>query len=150
MAGVIQVTQGGPKTFTPATTKTITGGQVVDLTDAGRIQPAAAGSVRFAGVALTDGIAPEDQVTTPVLDGQGRPVLTAVPVPTHVAVAYSGTEVKVTAAAAVKPGQRVKCAANGQVTPYVTGTDTDPTLIVGVCTDPNGIAATKAGLIRVN
>jgi hypothetical protein len=147
MPGVVQVTQGGPKSFTPAATKTIIGGQVVELTDTGRIQPAAAASIRTVGVALTDGIAPEDVVTGTTLDGLGRPVLTAVPIPTRVAVAYSGTEVAVTAAAAVKPGQRVKCAANGQVTPATAGDPADQ--LVGVCTDPAGIAATKTGLVRL-
>ncbi|WP_019204576.1 hypothetical protein [Tsukamurella sp. 1534] len=148
MPGIVQVTQGGPKSFKPAATKKVFGGQLVELTDAGRIQPAAAASVRTVGVALTDGIAPEDVNTDVTLDGMSRPVLTAVPVPTVVAVAYGGTEVNVTAAAAVKPGERVKAAANGQVTVAAAGDPADQ--IVGVCTDPNGIAAGKTGLVRIN
>ena len=147
MAGISQVTQGGPKAFTPAVGVTVKGGQFVELTDAGRLQPAGAASIRAIGVALTDGIAPEDVSTTATTNSLGRPVLVAVPVPTHVSVAYDATEVYVTAAAAVKPGQRVICAANGQVTPAGAGPAADQ--VVGICTDPAGIAANAVGIVRI-
>ena len=147
MAGIVQITQGGPRTFTPAVGVTVRGGQFVEQRDDGRIQPAGAASIRTVGVALTDGMAPEDVNNAATLNGFGRPVLVAVPVPTHVAVAYSDTEVYVTAAAAVKPGQRVICAANGQVTPAGAGPASDQ--VVGICTDEAGIASGAIGRVRI-
>jgi hypothetical protein len=120
MAGIVQITQGGPRTFTPAVGVTVKGGQFVEQRDDGRIQPAGAASIRTVGVALTDGMAPEDVNTSATLNSFGRPVIVAVPVPTAVAVAYDAAEVYVTASALVKPGQRVICAANGQVTVAAT------------------------------
>lgn len=147
MAGIVQITQGGPRTFTPAVGVTVKGGQFVEQRNDGRIQPAGAASIRTVGVALTDGMAPEDVNTAATLNAFGRPVIVAVPVPTAVAVAYDATEVYVTASAAVLPGQRVICAANGQVTPAAAGPAADQ--VVGICTDPAGIAAAAIGRVRI-
>ena len=149
MSGAVQVTQGGPKTFTPADNATVRGGRVVEAVAGGRIQEAGAASLVALGVALTDAIAPEDVSTSTANDALGRPVLTAVAIPTKVAVAYAGTEVKVTYAANASFGQKLICAANGTVTP--AGATPDARTLIGVCTEPGGvvIATNAVGLMRI-
>ena len=148
MAGIVQVTQGGPKTFTPADNQVIKGGQVVEATTGGRIKVAAAGSFKVLGVALTDAVAPEDFPGANGTDTLGRPVVSAVPIPTTVAVAYAGTEVKVTYAATAAFGDKLIAAADGKVTP--AGATPDARTVVGICTEPAGVTAANAtGLIRL-
>lgn len=147
MAGIAQVTQGGPKTFTPASGSTILGGQLVEAAAAGRIVVAAAGSVKVLGAALTDAVAPEQFPGANTTDALGRPVVSAVKIPTTVAVAYSGTEVKLTYAAAANFGDRLVAAAAGKVTP--AGATPDARTIVGICTEPAGVAANATGLTRL-
>ncbi|QDF17100.1 head scaffolding protein [Gordonia phage William] len=149
MPGIVQVTQGGPKTFTPADDVVIKGGQLVEARSGGRIGVAAAGSFKVLGVALNDALAPEDFPGSDTTDALGRTVVSAVPVPTTVAVAYAGTEVKVTYAANAAFGDKLVAAANGTVTP--AGTTPDARTIVGICTEPAGVTvSTKAvGLIRL-
>lgn len=149
MGGIAQVTQGGPKTFTPADNQVIKGGQVVEATTGGRIKVAAAGSVVALGVALHDAVAPEDFPAANGTDALGRPVVSAVPIPTTVSVAYAGTEVKVTYAADTTFGQKVVVAANGTVTP--AGATPDARTIVGICTEPAGVDVSEnaVGLIRL-
>lgn len=149
MSGVVQFRQGGPATFTPADNATVRGGRVVEAVAGGRIQEAGAASLVALGVALTDAIAPEDVVTTTSNDALGRPVLAAVAIPTKVAVAYAGTECKVTYAANASFGQKLICAANGTVTP--AGATPDARTIIGVCTEPGGVvvATNAVGLMRI-
>lgn len=148
MSGIAQVTQGGPKTFTPATGETILGGLLVEARANGRIGVAAASSLKVLGVALTDAIAPEQVVTDPSTDALGRPVLTAVNLPTKVAVAYAGTEVKVTYSAAASFGDKLVATANGKVGP--AGATPDARTIVGICTEPAGVAAANTvALMRI-
>lgn len=143
MSGAVQVTKTGPRTYTPA--EAILGGQVVEARAAGRIGVAAAGSVKHLGVALTDAINPEAVSTTSTLVN-GRQQLTAVVLPVVVAVAYSGIEVPVTYAAAAAFGDKLICAALGQVTP--AGATPDARTIIGTCTAPAGVAAGAVGLMR--
>ena len=147
MPGIVQVTQGGPKTFIPAVGEVIHGGQLVEARTGGRIGVAAAGSVKVLGVALTDALAPEDFPEANGVDTFGRTVVSAVPVPTTVAVAYSGTEVKAKYSAAAVFGDRLVAAADGTVAPAAV--TPDARMIVGVCTDPAGVAADATGLIRL-
>jgi hypothetical protein len=48
-------------------------------------------------------------------------------------------------------GTLLKAAANGQVTPWVDGTDTHPAYIIGRCTQPGGvvIATNAIGRARI-
>lgn len=149
MSGISQVTQGGPKTFTPADNQVIKGGQLVEATTGGRIKVAAAASTAVLGVALTDAVAPEDFPGANGTDALGRPVVSAVPVPTKVAVAYAGTEVRVTYAADTTFGAKLVAAANGTVTP--AGATPDARTIVGICTEPAGVDVSEnaVGLIRI-
>lgn len=149
MSGVAQYQKSGPATYTPADNAVIVGGQVVEAVGtAGRIQKAGAGSVRHLGVALTDAIAPEDQVNGPVTGGDGRPVTAMYSAPTTVAVADSGIKVKVTYAADATLGQALICAANGTVTP--AGATPDARQIVGWCREPLGVtvAVNPRGLMK--
>lgn len=150
MPGIVQVTQGGPKTFTPADNQVIRGGQLVEATTGGRVKVAAAGSAKVLGVALTDALAPEDSPGADTTDALGRTVVAAVPVPTVVAVAYGGTEVKVTYAADAAFGDRLIAAADGAVAPAAAGAD--PRTIVGICTEPAGVDVSEqaTGLIRLS
>ena len=149
MSGIAQVTQGGPKTFTPAAGQIIKGGQVVEATTGGRIKVAAAGSFKVLGVALTDALAPEDFPGSNTTDTLGRTVVSAVAVPTKVAVAYGGTEVKVTFSANAGFGEKVVATADGKVGP--AGATPDARTIVGIVTEPEGVTVSTnaVGLIRL-
>ncbi|NKS97490.1 hypothetical protein [Prescottella equi] len=145
MAGAAQITQGGPKSFTP--TEVILGGQLVEGRDNGRIGVAAADSERVLGVAITDGQSPDTAQSGPTTDAIGRPVVNAMPIPTVVSVAYSGTEVKVTYSAAAKFGEALVSTGDGKVGPAPA--DAPAAAIVGRCTEPKGVAANGVGLIRI-
>ncbi|MGZ9830217.1 hypothetical protein ACXYTP_25215 [Tsukamurella ocularis] len=147
MSGIAQFTQGGPRTFVPADNEVILGGQLVEARAAGRIGVAAAGSLKVLGVALTDAVAPEDFPPANGTDALGRPVVSAVPIPTKVAVAYAGTEVKVKYSAAATFGDKLVATASGTVAP--AGATPDARTIVGVCTETAGVAANATGLIRL-
>lgn len=149
MPGVIQVTKTGPRTYSPAATKTVRGGRLCEFVANGRIQEAGAGSTRFAGVALTDAIAPEDVNTANVTTVNDRPVLNTVVLPTAVGCAYAGDEVPVTYAANANQGDPLIAAANGTVTP--AGATPDARTIVGRCTQPGGVvvATNPVGLARL-
>ena len=97
------------------------------------------------GVAINDAV--------PVADfesGTVSGVLNAAPKPNRAALAYGGDEVPVTYAADAVFGDKLKAAAAGTVTPFVSGTDTDPALIVGTCTQPEGVDVSESavGLMR--
>ncbi|MDI9901313.1 MULTISPECIES: hypothetical protein [Rhodococcus] len=145
MSAVVQVTQGGPKSFTP--TEVILGGKLVEGRDNGRVGLAAANSLRVLGVSVTDGQSPETAQGGTTLDAIGRPVINAMPIPTVISVAYSGTEVKVEYSAAAKFGEHLVSTGAGKVGP--AGADPDPRTIVGKCTQPAGVAANAVGLIRI-
>lgn len=147
MSGVAVTQQGGPITYTPASGQTIKGGMLVEGAAGGRIEVASAGSFVVLGVALTDAIAPEQVSTTVTTDALGRPVLTAVRIPTTVAVANSGDEVKVTYSAATTLGQSLVSTGSGAVGP--AGATPDARTIVGVCTEPLGVAAGAVGRARI-
>lgn len=148
MSGVAQYRKAGPRTFTPAQGETIRGGRVVEGVAGGRIQEAAAGSFRTLGVALTDAMAPEDVTTTPTTGPDGRPITALYSLPTTVAVADAGIEVKVTYAADANFGDRLVAADDGTVTP--AGATPDARAIVGKCTEPNGVvvATNPRGLME--
>ncbi|QDQ93712.1 hypothetical protein FND50_25115 [Rhodococcus sp. WB9] len=145
MAAIPQITQGGPKTFTP--NEVVLGGQLVETIDNGRVKPAAAGSFRVVGVALTDGQSPETAQGGTTYDSIGRPIINAMPIPTAVSVAYGGTETRVTYSAAAKCGEKLVATAAGTVGP--AGATPDARTIVGICTQPGGVAAAGVGLIRI-
>ncbi|MFT4081181.1 MAG: hypothetical protein QM638_01215 [Nocardioides sp.] len=145
MAGIPVRTQGGPQSYDVA--EAITGGQLVEARDDSQVGVAAADSTTVLGVALNDAVTAAS-ISTGV---DANNVLNAAPLPTRAVVAKSGHEVALTYAADADFGQRLKAAAAGAVTPFVSGTDTDPALVVAICTEPAGVTvATKAtGLARI-
>lgn len=112
----------------------VTAGQIVEtavVSSADVARPAGAGSVTVVGVALTS--ATNNDTST-------GSALNVFPEPTNVTVLGHG-EAYVTYAASATVGQSLKAAANGQVTPWVSGTDA-ANLIIGYCT-----ASTTSGNI---
>ena len=145
MPGIPVVRKSNP-TYTPASGVAITAGQVVEARTGGRIGPAAAGSLVALGVAIQDAIAPEDLVTQATTVG-GRSVLNTAVLPQNVTVVDTpGHHVPVVYAAAATFGQKLICAANGQVTP--AGAAPDARTVVGVCSAPGGVALGATGLMK--
>lgn len=153
MPGVAIVFKEGPRTYTPADNSTIKGGDVVVAAAGGRIAVAGAAALNVVGIALNDGIAPEDVTNT----ASGDPLtLAAVPANTKVAVAYGGMEVDgVTYAANAAEGVALVAAANGDVTPFTgfaAGED-QPNVnfatIIGYCAEPGGVTVSTKATGRV-
>lgn len=151
MSGVAIVFKEGPRTYTPADNSVIKGGDVViaaATTDKNnpRIAVAGAAALNVVGIAVKDGIAPEDVTSTP----SGSPLTAAlVPANTKVPVAYGGMEVDgVTYTADCAEGVALIAAANGDVSP--AGATPDARTIIGWCAEPGGVVvATKAtGRVR--
>jgi len=140
MAGVIPVFEEGPVTFPVAVA--VTGGQLVEAVGATGVQPAAAGSFVCLGVATTDGL-PSSTSQAPTIPGiPAANAIQAAPLPSYVSVASDGVW-PVTYAAAATFGQRLICAANGQVTP--AGAAPDARTVVGVCYEPAGVGVGAVG-----
>lgn len=155
MPGVVNKYETGPKTYEAKSN--ITGGQCVEYatgapTQAGLslVQPAAANSTKFAGVASKDAVANANQAGLQTFtSGDGYPAIN-VAVPSESVAVIKRGEVPLKYAAAAVYGDRVKCAANGQVTPWVVGTDTDITTIVGRCEEQAGVASGAVGMTWIN
>lgn len=136
MSGVHYTLQHGPDTF--EVNAAVIGGMLVEPDGStGKIKPAAAGSTKVLGVAAND--ANPTGTDTATNFANHRP---------HVAVYYSPVDIKVTYAGAATFGAKLKAAANGQVTPWVSGTDAAD-LIVGVCTEPAGVSAGQVRRMRL-
>jgi len=145
MPGVVPVYQDGP--VTRQVTETVKGGQLVEARSAGLVGVAAVGSKVCLGVASKDAVP-----TATSQDGTdsvtGLPIINEYPYSPYVAV-YDEGYFNLTYAAAAAFGQKLKCAANGQVTPFVSGTDT-PDMLVGSCQEPLGVASGAVGLTHID
>jgi hypothetical protein len=107
----------------------VVGGQLVmRASGTNLVTPAGALSAIVEGVALDDVPAVRTFVNGPQV-GDGNEL-----------TVYWGGEVPVTYAASATEGQRLVAAANGQVTPYISGTH-DASLIVGRCVVATASAA---------
>lgn len=146
MAGINPKFEKGPVSY--QVVEAVKGGQLVEARASSKIGVAAAGSATVLGVAQTDA---KPSVTTSGTDSDGNITfdLGQAVYTDYVAVLKVG-EVPVTYAANCSFGVLLKAAASGQVTPWVSGTDS-PGLIVGRCTEPGGVViATKpTGLMRI-
>lgn len=143
MSGIPVTRKTGPRSW--PVSAAVTGGQLCAAGANGLIAPAAANSTKVLGVAINDAV--------PVADfeaGTVNGVLNAAPKPNRAGLAYGGDEVPVTYAVDTPFGAKLKAAANGTVTPFVSGTDTDPALIVGTCTQSEGVDVSEnaVGLMR--
>lgn len=143
MSGIPVRTKGGVQSY--EVVEAVVGGKLIEARAASQVGIAAANSTKVLGVAIADAVPVADFEPAPV-----NGVLNAAPLPNRVGLAKSGDEVPVVYAANASFGQKLKAAAAGEVTPFVSGVDTDPALIVGTCTEPAGVViATKAtGLMR--
>lgn len=143
MSGVLPRFQSGPRTY--KVNSAVKGGQVVQARTDGTIEPAAAASAKVLGVALGDAAPRPDQSSSTT--SYGAPVVDMSVLPEHTGVAYAGEVMPVTYAANAAFGVKLKAAANGQVTPWTTGTDAAD-LIIGTCDEPAGVASGAVGLMR--
>jgi hypothetical protein len=101
--------------WTSTASAAVTGGQLLAVSGSGTVAPAGAGATATLGVAAFD--APSGARVT----------------------IWPGVVHEVTAAAAVTAGQTLKAAANGQVTPWVSGTDAaDLTVGTAITTAASG------------
>jgi hypothetical protein len=118
----------------------VTGGSLVvgDGSNATTVSTAGAAALNVLGVAGNDASPIVSQAGNTT--GYGAPVVDISVLPDYTAV-YSGIDTHVTYAAACTFGTLLKAAASGQVTPWVSGTDTLPATIVGRCTQPGGVLA---------
>ena len=132
----------GPVTFTVLAP--VVGGQLVDGA-VGGVQPSAAASAVCVGVATSDAL-PTSTSQAPTVPGAPVAVNLA-PYPAQVAVAVKGVW-PLTYAAAATFGQRLICAANGQVTPAAA--TPDARTVVGICMEPAGVTLGGVGATLID
>lgn len=147
MSGVLPRFKHSP--VTREVIEAVKGGQLVEARATGdgkKIGVAAAGSLKCLGVAVNDAMPVGTSNTGTTVDG--FPVINVAVVDQYTAVERNAYYV-LTYAAAVAFGESVKCAANGQVTKWVSGTDVADAKI-GKCEEPGGVAAGATGLTYVN
>jgi hypothetical protein len=131
----------------------VAGGQLVvpDAAPATTVSVAGAAAINVLGVAGNDAAPiPNQAGDTDTLSG-GSPLLDISVAPDYTSVYYGPVTAHITYAANATCGQLLKAAASGAVTPWVSGTDTNPATIVGRCTQPGGvtISANAVGLMRL-
>lgn len=128
----------------------VTGGQLVEATTGGVVQVAGAGSLAVLGVAEHNAQGGPDVTTSGSGAGLDYYTLnTAAGGPYGNQLTVGVGHYNVNYAAAATFGQLLKAAANGAVTPWVSGTDTNANLIVGRCTQPGGVASAGVALARI-
>lgn len=139
MSGVTRIRQhAAAVTYPVKANTTIRGGQLVEATTGG-VQPASAGSKTVLGVAQKDGFG-AGAITATTTSDAGQPFIdVSGPNPSNV-TAEKGF-FKVTYASNAAFGDPLKAAANGQVTKWVSGTDTDVNTIVGYCKVVGGVTS---------
>lgn len=142
MAGVIPRFTTGPVTY--EVVEAVAGGKIVEARAAGKVGVAAAGSVKVLGVATKDSAPVASNSTT---DAFGNKVLNINPVTQYCAVGVGFYPV--TYAATATFGVALKAAANGQVTPWLSGTDA-ANLIIGYCAEPLGVNSGAVGLAKIS
>ena len=136
MSGSLPHYKLGPDSY--QVSATVLGGQLVvaDGSSASTVSVAGAAAINVLGVAGNDASPIVSQAGNTTTYGQS--VVDISVLPDYVAV-YHGADMHVTYAANATFGQLLKAASSGQVTPWVSGTDTLPATIVGRCTQPGGV-----------
>lgn len=132
-----------PITYTVKSDQAVTGGQLVEVVTGGVVQPASAGSGTVVGVATKNARGTYNPYGT---TGEGDFLMDASGVGNQVAVERG--YFKMTFAANTTVGAKLKAAANGQVTPWVSGTD-GAEKIVGECAEAAGVTSGAVGLARI-
>lgn len=132
-----------PITYTVKSDQAVVGGMLLEVVTGGVVQKASAGSATVVGVATKNARGTYNPEST---TGEGDFLLDASGPPAQV-TAERGY-FKVTYAANAGVGVKLKAAANGQVTPWVTGTD-GAEKIVGECAEAGGATSGAEGLARI-
>jgi hypothetical protein len=134
----------GPETY--PVSEAVKGGMLVAGHTDGKARKATAGDTKVLGVAEIDAKPYVNPVST---DSDGFETINVSQLPTEVVAGFG--RYPVTYAADCAFGKALKAAANGTVTPWLTGTDAAD-LIVGYCDQPGGVVvATKAtGLANIS
>ncbi|HMH89953.1 MAG TPA: hypothetical protein VK586_02585 [Streptosporangiaceae bacterium] len=137
MAGALPHYTHGPDSY--QVSAQVLGGQLVipDAGPAATVSVAGAAAINVLGVAGIDAAPIVSQAGNTT--GYGQPLTDISVLPDYVSV-WHGVDIHVTYAAAATFGVLLKAAALGQVTPWVSGVDTNPATIVGRCTQPGGVA----------
>ncbi len=135
MAGVRPYLERGPATYTANVL--VAGGQLVMPDTGGTIKPATAGAATVLGVAADDAAPVSSRTATNF--ASYRP---------EVAVYTAPADVAVTFAANASFGVKVKAAANGQATPWISGTDAAD-LIIGHVSEPAGATSGNPARIKL-
>lgn len=152
MPGVIPRFTTGPVTYTVA--EAVKGGQLVEARAGGKIGVAGDGSLKVLGVATRDARPPQSATGT---TADGFPVLNVEANISEFVAVGCFAQYPVVFAEAAAFGDRLAAAANGQVRRF---RDTDPdatgaliadtaSALIGVCTEPNGVAAGATGLAKI-
>lgn len=127
----------GPETY--EVFSAVKGGMVIQARTDGKVEKCSAGSAKVLGVAEIDAKPFANPVST---DADGFETINLSPLPQHTVVGFG--RYPVTYAADCAFGARLKAAANGTVTPWITGVDAAD-LIIGKCDEPGGVVvATKS------
>lgn len=144
MSGVTpRFTVDAPITYVVKSDQAVVGGQLLEVVTGGVVQAASAGSSTVVGVATKNARGTYNPYST---TGEGDFLMDASGVGNQV-TAERGY-FKMTFAATTLVGAKLKAAANGQVTPWVTGTD-GAEKIVGECAEAGGVSAAGVGLARI-
>lgn len=149
MSGMLPHYRLGPDSY--QVSAQVLGGQLVvpDAGPATTVSVAGAAAINVLGVAGIDAAPIVSQAGNTTGYGQSLTDISVLPDYTSV---YAGpADCHVTYAANAAFGQLLKAAALGTVTPWVSGTDTNPATIVGRCTQPGGvtISANAVGRMRL-
>lgn len=141
MSGVLPHSENGPDNF--QVSALVLGGQLVvpDAGPATTVSVAGGGAINVLGVAGNDASPLVSQASFVDANAGNQPLVDLSVLPDYTAVHRGPVDIRVTYAAAAAFGILLKAAASGQVTPWVSGTDTNPATIVGKCTQPGGVAA---------
>jgi hypothetical protein len=141
MTAVLPHYKQGPANYQVSTL--IFGGQLVENTTqtAGTtdltVKPCIASSVHCLGVAGKDANVLTTQTGAP--NTYGQPQIDISVLDDYTAVYYGGVDIWVWYSAACTPGIKLLCTANGTVGPAGAGPAADQ--VVGICTNPGGVAA---------
>ena len=120
---------------------------VADGSAATTVSTAGAAAILVLGVARNAAAPIPNQASgTDSLAG-GAPLTDISVLPDYVAIDH-GCDIPVTYAANATFGVLLKAAASGAVTPWVSGTDTNPATIVGRCTQPGGVTVSSNAVGR--
>jgi len=149
MAGSLPHYKLGPASY--QVSALVTGGQLVaaDASPATTVSPAGAGSLFVVGVAGTDAAPIPNQAGDTDTTAGANPLVDISVLSDYTSVYSSGYDMHVTYAINCTFGTLLKAAANGTVTPWVSGTDTLPALIVGRCTQPGGVTVSTLAVGRM-